>query len=149
MSRTISPKAKRRRDEIRRRRSATHCRRSFHHRPRPIGRAEIYRESRTLSIWHIVAGKFRPKKSVAVKISSKFFGTRNFVNLPILLAVAELNCGRRIKNHVPWVLALCRRRTIWRPLISYLWQYNSFSHHDGNCCNSMRFATAIDLLNFV
>jgi len=33
-----------------------------HHHPRPNGWGEIYRESRTLSIGHIVAGKFRPKK---------------------------------------------------------------------------------------
>ena len=37
-------------------------RRKVHHHPRPIGRVEIYRETRTLSIWQIVAGKFRPKK---------------------------------------------------------------------------------------
>ena len=86
--------------------AAANCRRSFHHRPHPIGRVEIYRETRTLSIWQIVAGKFRPKKSVAVK------GTRNFVNLPILLAVAKLNYDRRTNNPVSRVLDLCRRRTI-------------------------------------
>jgi hypothetical protein len=42
--------------------AATYCRRSVHHHPRPIGRVKIYRETRTLSIWQIVAGKFRPKK---------------------------------------------------------------------------------------
>ena len=42
--------------------AVTICRRKIHHHPRPIGRGEIYRESRTLSIWQIVAGKFRPKK---------------------------------------------------------------------------------------
>ena len=42
--------------------AATYCRRSVHHHPRPIGRVEIYRETRTLSIRQIVAGKFRPKK---------------------------------------------------------------------------------------
>jgi hypothetical protein len=46
------------------------------------------------------------KKSVAVK------GTRNFVNLPILLAVAELNYDRRTNNLVSRVLDLCRRRTV-------------------------------------
>ena len=34
----------------------------YHHLPHPYGRAEIYRESRILSIGHSVAGKFRPKK---------------------------------------------------------------------------------------
>ena len=81
--------------KFRRRRSATHCRRSFHHHPRPIGRVKIYRETRFLSTGQIVAGKFRPKKSVAVK------GTRNFVNLPILLAVAKLNFDRRTNNPFP------------------------------------------------
>jgi len=42
--------------------AAANCRRSVHHHPHPIGRGEIYRETRTLSIWQIVAGKFRPKK---------------------------------------------------------------------------------------
>ena len=75
--------------------AATYCRRLFHQHPHPIGRGKIYRETRTLSIWQIVAGKFRPKKSVAVK------GTRNFVNRSNLLAVAELNFDRRTNNHVP------------------------------------------------
>jgi len=42
--------------------AAANCRRSVHLHPLPIGRVEIYRETRTLSIWQIVAGKFRPKK---------------------------------------------------------------------------------------
>ena len=42
--------------------AATYCRRLVHHHPRPNGWGEIYRETRTLSIWQIVAGKFRPKK---------------------------------------------------------------------------------------
>ena len=73
MSRTISPKAKRRGRGIAERgfvavtksaegEAAANCRRLFHLLPHPIGRVEIYRESRTLSIWQIVAGKFRPKK---------------------------------------------------------------------------------------
>ena len=73
MSRTISPKAKRRGRRIAKRgfvavtksaegEAAANCRRLFHLLPHPIGRVEIYRESRTLSIWQIVAGKFRPKK---------------------------------------------------------------------------------------
>ena len=106
MSRTISPKAKRRGRGIAERgfvtvtksaegEAAANCRRLFHLLPHPIGRVEIYRESRTLSIWQIVAGKFRPKKSVAVN------ETRNFVNLPILLAVAKLNFDRRINNPFP------------------------------------------------
>ena len=48
--------------------AVTYCRRSVHLHPLPIGRVEIYRETRTLSIRQIVAGKFRPKKSVAVKL---------------------------------------------------------------------------------
>ena len=42
--------------------AAANCRRSVHLHPLPIGRVEIYRETRTLSIGQIVAGKFRPKK---------------------------------------------------------------------------------------
>ena len=75
--------------------AATHCRRSVHHHPRPIGRVEIYRETRTLSIRQIVACKFRPKKSVAVK------ETRNFVNRSNLLAVAKLNYDRGTSTPVP------------------------------------------------
>ena len=33
------------------------------HLPHPYGRAEIYRESRTLSIGHSAAGKFSPSKN--------------------------------------------------------------------------------------
>jgi hypothetical protein len=50
-----------RRDEIRRRRSVAVVEKSTSS-PALNGRAEIYRESRTLSTWQIVAGKFRPKK---------------------------------------------------------------------------------------
>jgi len=42
--------------------AVTYCRRSVHLHPLPIGRVEIYRETRILSIRQIVAGKFRPKK---------------------------------------------------------------------------------------
>ena len=42
--------------------AAANCRRSVHLHPLPIGRVEIYRETRTLSIRQIVAGKFKPKK---------------------------------------------------------------------------------------
>ena len=73
MSRTISPKAKRRGRRIAKRgfvavtksaegEAVANCRRSVHHHPRPIGRVEIYRETRFLSTGQIVAGKFRPKK---------------------------------------------------------------------------------------
>ena len=62
MSSPFRRRRSRRRDEIRRRRSATYCRRLVHHHPHPIGRVEIYREPRILSIRQIVAGKFRPKK---------------------------------------------------------------------------------------
>ena len=75
--------------------AAANCRRSVHLHPLPIGRVEIYRETRTLSIGQIVAGKFRPKKNVAVK------GTRNFVDFPILLAVAKLNYDRGTSTLVP------------------------------------------------
>ncbi len=85
---------------------ATYCRRSIHLHPHPKGRVKNYRENRILSTGQIVACKFRSKKSVAVK------GTRNFVNFPILLAVAELNFDRRTNNLVSRVLDLCRRRTI-------------------------------------
>ena len=74
---------------------ATYCRRSIHLHPHPKGRVKNYRETRTLSIWQIVAGKFRPKKNVAVK------GTRNFVNRSNLLAVAKLNYDRGTSTPVP------------------------------------------------
>jgi hypothetical protein len=54
-----------------------------------------YRENRILSTGQIVAGKFRPKKSVAVK------ETRNFVNRSNLLAVAKLNYDRGTSTPVP------------------------------------------------
>ena len=83
--------------------AATFCRRSVHHHPRPIGRVEIYRETRFLSTGQIVAGKFRPKKSVAVKLSFLMVMAKikKILNLPILLAVAKLNFDRRTNNPFP------------------------------------------------
>ena len=85
---------------------ATYCRRSIHLHPHPKGRVKNYRENRILSTGQIVAGKFKPKKMFAVN------ETRNFVNLPILLAVAKLNYDRGTSTPVLRVLDLCRRRTI-------------------------------------
>ena len=59
--------------------AAANCRRSFHHRPHPIGRVEIYRETRTLSIWQIVAGKFRPKKKCRGQGNKKLCKSSHFV----------------------------------------------------------------------
>jgi len=59
--------------------AATYCRRSVHRHPLPIGRVEIYRESRTLSIWQIVAGKFRPKKKRRGQGNKKLCRSFHFV----------------------------------------------------------------------
>jgi len=59
--------------------AAANCRRSFHLLPHPIGRVEIYRETRFLSIRQIVAGKFRPKKNVRGQGNKKLCKSSQFV----------------------------------------------------------------------
>ena len=96
-----------RREEIRRRRSRDNMSQKNPPPPPPLMGGVRFTANRG----HCQYGKlsqvnFDQKKSVAVK------GTRNFVNLPNLLAVAELNYDRGTNNPVSRVPALCRRRIV-------------------------------------